>query len=105
MAQACHAARQPFQNHPSGHLGVWMMPWSAKEMQDGQHQRVDIPAHARTTHKGLLQKRLEEDLCLIVLVPHVPLMTQSVTGLNPKAPRGVDKGQVRLVWSHKTGSC
>ena len=22
-----------------------------------------IPAHARTAHKGLLQKRLEEDLC------------------------------------------
>ena len=25
--------------------------------------RVDIPAHARTAHKRLLQKRLEEDLC------------------------------------------
>ena len=25
--------------------------------------RVDIPAHARTAHNGLLQKRLEEDLC------------------------------------------
>ena len=32
-------------------------------MLDGQHQRVDIPAHARTAHKGLMQKRLEEDLC------------------------------------------
>ena len=31
-------------------------------MLDGQHQRVDIPVHARTAHKGLLQKRLEEDL-------------------------------------------
>ena len=30
---------------------------------DGLHQRVDIPARARTAHKGLLQKRLEEDLC------------------------------------------
>ena len=29
----------------------------------GQHQRVDIPARARTAHEGLLQKRLEEDLC------------------------------------------
>ena len=38
-------------------------PWSAEEMVDGQHQTVDIPAHARTAHKGLLQKRLEEDLC------------------------------------------
>ena len=35
---------------------------------------------ARTAHKGLLQKRLEEDLCWIF--PHVPLTTQSVKGLN-----------------------
>ena len=26
----------------------------------GQHQRVEILAHSRTAHKGLLQKRLEE---------------------------------------------
>ena len=38
-------------------------PWSAEEMLDGQHQKLDIPARARTAHKGLLQKRLEEDLC------------------------------------------
>ena len=25
-----------------------MMPWSAEEVLDGQHERVDIPAHART---------------------------------------------------------
>ena len=31
--------------------------------QKKQFQRVDIPAHARTAHKGFLQKRLEEDLC------------------------------------------
>ena len=36
---------------------------SAEEMLDGQCQRVDVPASARTAHKGLLQKRLEEDLC------------------------------------------
>ena len=30
---------------------------------DGQHQRVDIPAHTITVHKGLLQKILEQDLC------------------------------------------
>ena len=35
---------------------------SAEEMLGGQHQRVDIPAHARTAHKGLLQKRLKDDL-------------------------------------------
>ena len=52
----------------------------AVEMLDEQRQRVDIPAHARTAHKGLLQKRLEEGLCLIV--PHVPPTTQSVKGLD-----------------------
>ena len=35
-------------------------PRSAEEMLDGQYQRVDIPAHARSTQKGLPQKRLEE---------------------------------------------
>ena len=45
-------------------------------MLNGQHQRVDIPAPARTAHKGLLQKRLEEDLCWII--PHVPPVIQSV---------------------------
>ena len=44
--------------------------YNAEEKLDRQHRRVDIPAHARTAHKGLLQKRLEEDLCRIV--PHVP---------------------------------
>ena len=52
----------------------------AEEVLDGQHQRVDIPAHARTAHKGILQKILEEDLCWIV--PPVPPTTQSVKGLN-----------------------
>ena len=54
---------QPLRNPPSGHLGGWAAPWSAEEMLNRQHQRVDVPAHARTAHKGLLQKRLEEDLC------------------------------------------
>ena len=35
----------------------------SKLMLDGQRQRVDIPAHAGTAHYGLLEKRLEEDLC------------------------------------------
>ena len=30
--------------------------WLEEEMMDGQHQRVDIPAHARAAHKGLLLK-------------------------------------------------
>ena len=54
--------QQPVQNHPSGCLGGWVTPWLAEEMLDGQHQKVDIPAHARTALKGLLQKKLEEDL-------------------------------------------
>ena len=63
MVRACHTPRQPLQNHPSGHLGGLATPWSAEDQLDGQHQRVDIPCHARTAHYGLLQKRLEEDLC------------------------------------------
>ena len=47
----------------SGHLGGWVTPWSAEEMLDGQQQRVDIPVHTRTAHKGHQQKRLEDDLC------------------------------------------
>ena len=56
------------------------MLWFAEEMLDGQHQRADIPAHARTAHKGLLQKRLAGDRCWNV--PHVPMMTLLVKGLN-----------------------
>ena len=48
------------QNYPSGHLRRWATPWSAEEMLDGQHQRVDVSAHARTAYKGLPQK---EDFC------------------------------------------
>ena len=61
-------------------FGGWAVPWLAEKILDEEYQRVDTPAHARTAHKGLLQKRLEEDLCLII--PHVPLMTQLVKGLN-----------------------
>ena len=51
-----------------------------RKMQDGQHHRMDTPAHARTAHNGLLQTRLEEVLCWIIC--RVPLMTQSVKGFN-----------------------
>ena len=47
----------------TGTLEEWATLWLAEEMMDGQHQRVDIPPNARTDHNGLLQKRLEEDLC------------------------------------------
>ena len=50
-------------NHPPGRLGGWTTSRSAEEILDRQRQRVDIPAHARTAHNGLSQKRLEEDLC------------------------------------------
>ena len=59
--KACYG--QPLQNHPSGHLGGRATPWLASEMLDGQHQRVDIPAHARAAYSGVLQKTLEENLC------------------------------------------
>ena len=63
MVQACHMPQQCLQNDPSERLGEWTTPWSAEETLDGQRQRVGIPALARTAHKGLLQKRLEEDHC------------------------------------------
>ena len=34
----------------------------AEKMLDGQRQRVDIPAHARTAYHVLPLKRLKEDL-------------------------------------------
>ena len=63
MVRACHTAQQPLQNHPTGHLGGWTTLWLAEEILDGQQQRVGIPAHTGTVYRGLLQKRLEEDLC------------------------------------------
>ena len=68
MVWACHMPWKPLQNHPSGLLWGWAMPWSAQEMLDGQHQTVDIRSQERTAHKGFLQKRLEEDL----FPPHPP---------------------------------
>ena len=50
-------------NHPSRHLGGWVTLCLAEEMLDEQRQRMDVSALARTAYKGLLQKRLEEDLC------------------------------------------
>ena len=57
MVRTCHTPQQPLQNHPSRHLGGWATPSSAEETQDRQHQREDIPAHARTAHKDLLQNK------------------------------------------------
>ena len=84
MVRACHTPRQPLQNHPSGHFGGWATPWSAEEMLDGQHHRVNIPAQARAARGDLPQKRLEDDLCLIVphVTPRPPPTTRSLKGLN-----------------------
>ena len=79
MVRTCITPLQTLQNHHSRYLGEcwWVPTLSAKEILHGQHQRVAIPAHARTAHKGLLQKRLEDDLCWIV--PRVLPTTQSAT--------------------------
>ena len=61
MVRVCHTPRWPLRNHSSGHLGRWTTPWSAEEMLHGQRQRVDIPAHARSAHNGLLLKKMAED--------------------------------------------
>ena len=41
---------------PKPSFGGTLDGGSAEDMLDGPHQRVDIPAYARTAHKGLLQK-------------------------------------------------
>ena len=93
LVQACHTPRQLLQNHPLGHLGGWATPWSAEKMLDGHYQRVDIPAHCTAAHKGLLQKRLEEDLCWIV--PRVLPTIRSGKGLN-----WTELCAITLVWKH-----
>ena len=76
MSHATTASLEPSLRHLEG----FATPWLTEKMLDGQHQRVDIPAHARTAHKGLLQKRLKEDLCWIF--PIVSPTTRSVKWLN-----------------------
>ena len=66
-----HTPQPSFQNLPWGHLGEWTTPSSAEEMLNGQCQRVDVPARARTAHDGLPLKWQEEGLCWIM--PGVPL--------------------------------
>ena len=53
--------------------------WAAKvwSLEHCKHWGASQPWHARTAHKGLLQKRLGEDLCWIV--PYVSPMIQSST--------------------------
>ena len=115
MVRACHTPQQPLKNHSSEHLGVWATPWSAEKRLDGQHQRVDIPGHARTAPKGLLQKRLEEDLCWIV--PHDPpddpigqgtelTWNELFRRWHPKLGEGPDPSSSTVVWlCNKAFSC
>ena len=62
MSHATTASRKPYFRAPGG----WATSWSTEEMLDRQHQRVNFRIQARTAHKNLPQKGLEEDLCLIV---------------------------------------
>ena len=98
----CHIPPQPLQDHPPGHLGERTMQWSAQEMLDEQHKRVDICAHARTAHYGLQQKRLEEDLCWII--PKVPLMTRLIKGLNWTERKEADNLPSSCSSNHSTQS-
>ena len=78
----------------------WVMPWSAEETLDGHHQRVEIPANARTAQKGLLQKKNGRGSLLII--PHIPLMTQSVKGLNWTEPLLTALGASFSNWGPQT---
>ena len=42
--------------HPSGHRERWATLRAAEEMLNGQRQRLDIPARARSADNGFLQK-------------------------------------------------
>ena len=53
MVWACHTPRQPLQHHPSGHLEGRATPWSAEEMLDGHHRRMDIPCPCQNCSQGL----------------------------------------------------
>ena len=55
--RTCHASRQPLQNRPSGHHAGWATPWSAEKMLDGQHESVDVPAHARAARLTMASSR------------------------------------------------
>ena len=100
MVRACHTPQQPLQNHPSGHLGQWGTPWSAEEMLDGQHQIIDIPAHARSSHNGLLQKTLKRISAESSLMsPRPPIRSMDWTELNwTTCPSLHLPKTVRMLW-------
>ena len=66
-------------------LSAFRAPWRRGDSVVGRRNAgwttlKSGPTHARSAHNGLLQKRLEEDLCWII--PHVHLVPQSVKGMN-----------------------
>ena len=82
-------SKQPPQNNPSRHPGGWVKLWSAEEMLDEQHQRVNIPARARTAYGGLLQKtdwkRISAESSLVS--PQQPNWSRDWTELNMETCR------------------
>ena len=60
----------------------------AEEMLDGQHQRVEIPAHVRSAHKespaekDWKKKRISAESLLVSPPPPPPSTILSVKGLN-----------------------
>ena len=93
--RACHTPRHPLQNHLLRHLGGWATSWSAEEMPDGQHQRVDIPADAKTAYNGLPQKRLDEGLWWIV--PYAPPPPPPT----PRPNRSRDWTELNWTWQYR----
>ena len=72
MVRACHMPRQPVQNILQETLeGGQCCCWQRKCWMDNI-KKWNLLALARTAHKGLLQKRFEEDLCWIVLQTSPP---------------------------------
>ena len=45
------------------------MLWLSEEMLDGEHQKVDIPAHVRTAYKGSCRKDWKRSLLNHPLCP------------------------------------
>ena len=67
VVRTCQAPRQSLQNRPSGHLERCTTLWLTTEDAGWTTSKSGhISPRARTAHKGLLQKRLEEDICWIV---------------------------------------
>ena len=53
--------------------GRWATPWSQRKCWMDK-TKSGHPTHARTVHKGLQQKRPEEDLCWFI--SHIPVLSQ-----------------------------